>query len=51
MWFLSPQPLPGREPPDLAIALEFKLVPSKSVTAGGVTAAKRPAFLRNSRRA
>ncbi|WP_193771563.1 hypothetical protein [Mesorhizobium sp. M2E.F.Ca.ET.219.01.1.1] len=45
MWFLSPQPLPGH-PPDLAIALEFKLVPSRSVMAGGVTAAKRPAFLR-----
>ena len=50
MWFLSPQPLPGH-PPDFAIALEFKLVPSRSVMAAGVTAAKRPAFLRKSRRA
>ncbi len=43
--------LPGHDPNDLAIALEFRLVPSRRVMAGGVTAAKRPAFLRKSRRA
>ena len=47
-----PPPLPFSppEPPDRAMASDVRLVESSIATAGGVTAAKRPHFLRNSRR-
>jgi hypothetical protein len=48
--FPPPPPFPPEAPlPDAAMASEVRLVDSNMVTAGGVTAAKRPQAFKNSR--
>jgi hypothetical protein len=49
MWFVSPNPQPGR-PFDDATAGEFMLTLSSIVTAGGVRTANFPVFFMKSRR-
>ncbi|AGG72235.1 Hypothetical protein SM2011_b21399 (plasmid) [Sinorhizobium meliloti 2011] len=48
--YSPPPPFPPEAPlPDAAMASEVRLVDSNMVTAGGVTAAKRPQAFKNSR--